>query len=98
MKFAPASVEILTPSPVAAYTVAPTAYTPYTVLLPRPLVVVRLVKFAPPSVEILNPPYVAAQGSLTRFPGQFRLGDHAAVLAAVCRVSKSCGESIPRAV
>ena len=36
--------------------------------------------------------------SLTRFPGQFRLGDHAAVLAAVCRVSKSCGDSIPRAV
>ena len=28
-----------------------------------------------------------AGGSLTRFPGQFRLSDHAAVVAAVCRVS-----------
>jgi hypothetical protein len=37
-------------------------------------------------------------GSLTRFPGQFRLGDHAAVMAAVCGVSLSCGDIIPRAV
>ena len=37
----------------------PSAYTPYTLLLPSPLAVVRLVKVAPPSVEILSPPKVA---------------------------------------
>ena len=40
--------------------VSPTAYTPRTVLLPSPLVVVALVKVAPPSVEILRPPAVPA--------------------------------------
>ena len=40
--------------------VLPTTYTPYTVLLPRPLVVVLLVKVAPLSVEMLRPPLVAA--------------------------------------
>lgn len=37
-------------------------------------------------------------GSLTRLPGQFRLVDHAAVLGAVCRFSKSCRQGVPRAV
>ncbi|GIG26445.1 hypothetical protein Cde04nite_26890 [Cellulomonas denverensis] len=32
------------------------------------------------------------QGSLTRFPGQLRCGDHAAAVAAVCRSSKSFGD------
>lgn len=36
--------------------------------------------------------------SLARFPGQSQLGEHDAVMAAVCRVSGSCGESIPGAV
>ena len=45
---------------VAAYTVDPDANTPRTELLPRPLVVVRLVKRVPPFVEMLNPPWVAA--------------------------------------
>jgi hypothetical protein len=54
-------VEILNPTPVAAYIVLPEAYPPHTVLLPKPFVVVLFVKFAPPSVEILKPaPVVAA--------------------------------------
>jgi hypothetical protein len=51
---------MLNPPFVAAYTVLPEAYTPLTVLLPKPAVVVLLVKFAPPSVDMLNPPFVAA--------------------------------------
>ena len=35
--------------------VLPLAYTPTTVLLPSPLLVVLVVKLDPPSVEILNP-------------------------------------------
>jgi hypothetical protein len=52
----PPSVEMPNPPSVFAYTVEPTAYTPRTVLLPKPLSVVRLVKVVPPSVEIANPP------------------------------------------
>jgi hypothetical protein len=61
----PPSVEILNPPAaeyvrmVAAYTVDPSAeaYTPCTLLLPRPLLpLVWLVKVFPPSVEMDNPP------------------------------------------
>ena len=69
MNVVPPSVEMLNPprppgstprGSVAAYTVAPSAYTPYTKRLPRPLVVVRVVNVAPPSVEIPRPSKVAA--------------------------------------
>ena len=52
--------------------------------------VVRLVDL----VVVRHEPDVV--GSLTRFPGQVRLVDHAAGMAAVWRVSNSCGDSIPR--
>jgi hypothetical protein len=60
VKLDPLSVEILTPPPVAAYTLLPTTYTPRTELLPKPLEVVLFVKLDPLSVEMLNPPEVAA--------------------------------------
>ena len=42
------------PPSVAAYTVVADAYTPFTILLPKPFEVVLLVKVAPPSVDMLN--------------------------------------------
>jgi hypothetical protein len=60
VKVAPPSVDILKPPKVAAYTVLPDAYTPTTVLFPRPFVVVLFENEEPPSVDILKPPAVAA--------------------------------------
>ena len=57
---APPSVDILKPPFVAAYTLLPDAYIPFTALLPKPLVVVLFTNVEPPSVDIPNPPDVAA--------------------------------------
>jgi hypothetical protein len=48
------------PPLVAAYTVAPLARMPFTVLLPKPSAVVLLVKVAPLLVEMDRPPLVPA--------------------------------------
>ena len=59
VKVVPPSVEMLNPlSLVVAYIVFPDAYIPNTLLLPKPLAVVYLVKELQPSLEMFIPPLV----------------------------------------